>query len=116
MGKFLLLIVVFFISSAPIYAEEFNVKGYELNISASRRGNNVEVSGRLYGGHYCKNLKLEIFCHNEFGNIAHVTIVLDNAGGSGSKLIEGSDQLIIGQGSDWKVSSVFINCISDGGY
>lgn len=39
-------------------------------------------------------------------------MTLKDAGGSGSKIIEGSDQLIYPEGRNWEVSSIYTDCLS----
>jgi hypothetical protein len=111
-----IVLILLLLLPGVLYAESFNIKGYEISLSASRSNDTVTVSGKIRGGPKCETLTLDIFITNELGNIANTKITINKAGGYGSKLIEGSDALIIGRGNNWNVSNIFVNCISEKGY
>ena len=112
MKKFIIMIVMVLCFASISYAEEFDLRGgYNLSINASTNNDRVEVSGRIRGGENCANLRLDIFAYNDQGNIANIVTAVENVGGSGSKIIEGSDTLIFKPKGNWKVRSVYASCV-----
>ncbi len=110
--KKVIFIAIFLIISTPVYAEEFDLNGgYHLSITASTQGNQVQISGRIRGGEDCANLRLDIFAYNDKGNIAQIVTAVKNVGGSGSKIVEGADTLILPPTGKWAVRSAYGNCV-----
>ncbi len=86
--------------------ETLNVDEYQFNISADQSGSTLSVRGRISGGDSCSKLTANIFLHTDDGNIAHVTVIINNYSGNSRFSVkeEASDSR-----SRWKVSNVFVD-------
>lgn len=73
--------------------------------------NHIKVSGRVTGGEPCRALKVDAFLYSNNGGRSHVIAVLKRAGGAGSKLFNGKDYVFDHARDDWKISSVYFNCM-----
>jgi hypothetical protein len=95
-----------------LHAENFEVDGYKLSLKAIQNDKNLSVAGRIREGPSCESLKIDIFCHSQNGNVAHIVCVVKKVGGKGSRLVRGTDT-VYGKGGHWEVSSVFVDCQSN---
>lgn len=88
---------------------------YELiSLSVYPEGNNyIEVTGRVARGEPCERLKVSVYLTSSKGGRAHVSGIIEKAGGAGSKSMTDKDYVYGHAKDDWDVSSSYFNCVSD---
>jgi hypothetical protein len=105
---FLILCLFYSNSAFGEAGDRLEVDGYKFHISTNLRGNILQVRGSVNGGKKCNKLTVDIFLHNETGNICHVIPILDNYKGSDKFSV--SDKVYGSSRSRWSVSNVYIKC------
>ncbi len=114
MGKLIILLIflLFSLSLSSAFAGDFSVDGYDISLSASQSRGVIDLSGRINGPR-CKNLRLDIFLHNENGDRESTVITIKDVSGAGSNLIEGKIKLYHATNENWEISSVYTRCLSE---
>ena len=70
----------------------------------------IRVTGRIEGGESCKRLTVNMFLHSNKGGIAHLVFVVENVGGSGSRLFESREYVWDHTEDEWKLGNVYFTC------
>jgi len=75
--------------------------------------NYIEAIARVARGKPCDRLKVSVYLTSNKGGRAHISGIIENAGGAGSKFFT-DKRYVYGHAKDaWKRSSVYFNCVSD---
>jgi len=107
----LLSLIGFSLAYSGGAGQKLNLKGYSVQTFWDERAGQLEVSGRVSGGQSCKSLKLEFFLVGDKGNRGHILTVVDDVGGTGSRMFSGSDT-VRGENKDWRITSAYASCVS----
>lgn len=84
---------------------------YQINFSASQRGNELAVSGRIGNGPECPNLKVSVRLQDEKGTRKTVTAVVSNVGYGRSDLIDARARVSSGDfRNDWTITDIAVDC------
>ena len=88
---------------------------YELiSLSVYPEGKNyIEATGRVARGEPCDRLKVSVYLTSSKGGRAHISGIIEKAGGAGSRLFKDKDYVYGHAKDDWDVSSSYFNCVSD---
>lgn len=74
--------------------------------------NHIKITGRIEGGEACSRLRVSMYLHSNKGGSAHAIFVVDEAGGSASKLFETRDYVSDHTKDTWKLGNVYFECSS----
>lgn len=95
--------------AAPTGAETFSKNGYSIRLDARQLGNQVEISGRIDGGNPCRRLVLALTLRHESGTKKTTELVVDDAGGLYSRLLEAS-MAVKTPVAPWSIGKVAVTC------
>ena len=90
-------------------AESFNKNGYNIRLDARQQGEQVEISGRIDGGNPCRRLVLALTLRNDAGAKKTTELVVDDAGGIYSRLLEAS-LTVKTPVAPWSIGKVAVTC------
>lgn len=94
---------------ATAVAETFRKNGYNINLDARQQGDRLELSGRIDGGAPCHRLAIGLTLRNEAGTKKTTELVVNNAGGIYSRLLEGS-LTVKTAATPWSIGKVAVTC------
>jgi hypothetical protein len=90
-------------------AASFQISGYQFWVLPAQKNKEIHIDGRIEGGTPCKALHMEIKLVGEQGDKALVRAVIREAGGFGSRLIEGKSKTkAVSQ--RWEIDDVKLRC------
>jgi hypothetical protein len=92
-----------------IQAATFEISGYQFWILPAQKNKEIHVAGRIEGGNPCKAQHMEIKLLGEKGDKALVGTVIHEAGGFGSRLIEGKSKTKAPT-QKWDIDQVKLRC------
>jgi len=90
-------------------AETFNKNGYSIRLDARQQRNQVEISGRIKGGNPCHRLVIALTLRHEAGTKNTTELVVSDAGGIYSRLLEGS-LMVKTPVAPWSIGKVAVTC------
>lgn len=102
-----LFLLLFFPQGA--LAATFDISGYQFWLLPAQKNKEIHLDGRIEGGAPCKALNLEIKLIGDKGDKATMHAVVREAGGFGSRLIEGKSKTKA-PAQSWEIDEVKLRC------
>lgn len=100
-------------SAGKITMEQFEVDGYEIDVSVQQKDGAIMIRGRVSYGPVCDSLRITFSLENENGQKKKITQTVKDAGGAGSRTIRAEKELAkkdAGKDMTWEITGVTVNC------
>ena len=101
------------VSAAKITMEQFEVDGYEIDVSVQQKDGAVMIRGRVSYGPVCDSLRITFSLENENGQKKKITETVKDAGGAGSRTLRAEKELAkkdAGRDTTWEITNVTVSC------
>lgn len=90
--------------------KRIRAEDYEINFSASQRGDQLTVSGRIGNGPECPDLKVSVRLQDERGTRKSVAGIVGNVGYGRSDLLQARTRVTAAPLNDWTITDIEVNC------
>ncbi|MEZ4527008.1 MAG: hypothetical protein R2941_13915 [Desulfobacterales bacterium] len=100
-------------SAGKITMEQFEVDGYEIDVSVQQKDGAIMIRGRISYGPMCSNLRITFSVENENGQKKKISETVKDAGGAGSRTIRAEKELSkkdAGRDMTWEITKVTVSC------
>lgn len=107
-----LLCFALLLGSLPVsgsQAATFEISDYRFWLLPAQKNKEIHIDGRIEGGAPCKTLHMEVKLVGEKGGKASVLAIIREAGGFGSRLIEGKNKTKA-PAQSWEIDAVKLRC------
>ncbi|MGE0086004.1 MAG: hypothetical protein AB7S75_16470 [Desulfococcaceae bacterium] len=81
------------VSAGKITTEQFEVDGYEIDVSVQQKDGAIMIRGRISYGPICNSLRITFSLENENGQKKKITETVKDAGGAGSRTLRAEKEL-----------------------
>ncbi len=101
------------VSAGKITMEQFEVDGYEIDVSAQQKDGAIMIRGRISYGPICSTLRITFSLENENGQKKKISETVKDAGGAGSRTIRAEKELSkkeAGRDMTWEITGVTVSC------
>ncbi len=100
-------------AAGKITMEQFEVDGYEIDVSVQQKDGAIMIRGRVSYGPICESLRLTFALENENGQKKKISETVKDAGGAGSRTIRSEKKLAkkdAGSDMTWEITGVTVSC------